>query len=75
MKYEELSDKEKAMSPAEVTTVLSETLRDLSQRKITLRQALVIARVATALTKVIEVSDLNDRVALIEHVLKQRKSK
>jgi len=63
----------KTMSAAEVAAMLSQTMRDLSERKITLRQASAISRMALALAKVIEVADLNDRVAFIEQTLKKRK--
>ncbi len=75
MENKEKNDREKTMSAAEVAALLSETMRDVVQRKITLRQAMVVSRVATALAKVIEVADLNERVALIEQVLKKRKTK
>jgi hypothetical protein len=66
---------EKTMSAAEVAALLSQTMRDVSERKITLRQAMVVSRIALSLAKVIEVADLNDRVAFIEQMLKKRKTK
>ena len=63
----------KTMSAAEVAALLSQTMRDMAERKITLRQASAISRIALALAKVIEVADLNDRVELIEQTLKKRK--
>ena len=63
------------MSAAEVAALLSQTMRDVSERKITLRQAMVVSRIALSLAKVIEVADLNDRVAFIEQMLKKRKTK
>lgn len=48
-------------------------MRDLTERKITLRQASAISHMALALAKVIEVADLNDRVELLEQTLKKRK--
>ena len=60
---------------AEVAALLSQTMRDVSERKITLRQAMVVSRIALSLAKVIEVADLNDRVEFIEQTLKRRKSK
>ena len=65
----------KTMTAAEVAALLSQTMRDLSERKISLRQAMTVSRVAVALAKVIEVADLNDRVEFIEQVLKKKKSK
>ena len=61
------------MNPAEVAALLSKTMRDLTDRKITLRQAEVMSRIAVALTRVIETTDLNDRVELLEQTLKKRK--
>ncbi len=66
---------ETTMSAAEVAAVLSQTMRDVSERKITLRQAMAVSRIALSLAKVIEVADLNDRVEFIEQTLKRRKSK
>lgn len=64
---------EKTMSAAEVAALLSQTMRDVSERKITLRQAMAVSRIALSLAKVIEVADLNERVAFIEQMLKKRK--
>ena len=61
------------MTAKEVAALLSQTMRDLSERKINLRQASAISHMALALAKVIEVADLNDRVAFIEQALKKRK--
>jgi len=63
----------KYMSAGEAAEILSRTLKDMADRKITLRRALAISRVAIALSKAIEVADLNDRVAFIEQSLKKRK--
>lgn len=63
------------MSAAEVAALLSQTMRDLAERKITLRQATTMANVAATLAKVLEVVDLNDRIELLEHVLKRKKTK
>lgn len=62
----------KSMTAAEVAIMLSQTMRDLSERKITLRQAMAMSRVAIALAKVIETVDLNDRVEFLEQVLKRK---
>ena len=67
------NQEEKTMSAKEVAAVLSQTMRDVAERKITLRQAMVVSRIAMALAKVIEVADLNDRVEFIEQTLKKRK--
>jgi hypothetical protein len=65
----------KTMSAVEVATLLSQALRDLSQRKITLKQATTLSRVALALVRVIESADLNDRIEFLEQVLKKKKSR
>lgn len=65
----------KSMSAAEVTALLSQTMRDVAERKITLRQAMAVSRIAVALAKVIEVADLNARVEFLEQVLKKRRTK
>ena len=63
------------MSPDEVATLLSQTMRDLTEKKTTVRHALAISRVAMALAKVIEVVDLKDRVELLERIMDMRKRK
>lgn len=63
------------MSTEEAATILSQTLEDVAARRITIRHALAVSRVATALAKVIETTDLNDRIELLEQVLKKRKTK
>jgi hypothetical protein len=62
----------KPLSPAEVTLLLSQAMQDLKTRKITLRQALALSRVATALVKTIETTDLKARIELLEQMLKKR---
>ena len=71
-----MENKEELMGPmsaAEVTALLSQTMRDVAARKITIRHALAVSRIATALTRVIETSDLKARVEFLEQVLKKRK--
>lgn len=63
----------KRMTADEAATILSQTMRDVSDRKITLRRALTISRVALALAKVIGVADLDERLKFIEMSLKKRK--
>lgn len=63
------------MSAEEMAAILSQTLEDVAARRITLRHALAVSRVATALAKVIETADLNARVELLEQMLKKRKTK
>jgi len=71
--YEKLKDKR--MSAEDVALVLSQTLKDVAERKVTLRYALAVSRLALAMSKTIEVVDLKKRVEFIEQVLKQRKQK
>jgi hypothetical protein len=59
------------MNSEEVAELLSKTMRDLADRKITLRQAEVMSRIAVALSRVIETTDLNDRIELLEQMLKK----
>ena len=63
----------KYMSAADAAEILSKTLKDMTERKITLRRAMAISRVAIALSKAIEAADLNDRVEFLEQTLKKRK--
>lgn len=61
------------MSAEDVAVILSQTLKDVAARKITLRYALVVSRLALALSKTIKTVELEDRVEFIEQVLKKRK--
>jgi len=65
----------KRMSAEEMAAILSQTLEDVAARRVTLRHALAVSRVASALAKVIEITDLNARVESLEEVLKKRKTK
>jgi hypothetical protein len=56
-----------------VALVLSQTIKDIKERKITLRYALVVSRLALALSKTIETVELKNRIEFLEHVLKKRK--
>lgn len=61
------------MSPQEVAAILSQTMKDVAGRKITLRHAVAISRIAMSLAKVIETVELSDRVEFLEQVLKKKK--
>lgn len=61
------------MSAEEAAAIISDTLQEVAERKTTLRRALVISRLAVALSKVIEVVSLKERVEFLEQVLKKRK--
>ncbi len=65
----------KRMSAEDAAAILSQTLEDVAMRRITLRHALAVSRVAAALAKVIEITDLNARVEFLEQVLKKRRTK
>jgi len=74
MKYPNLEKiAEDRMSAEDVAVILSQTLKDVAARKITLRYALVVSRLALALSKTIKTVELEDRVEFIEQVLKKRK--
>jgi hypothetical protein len=70
-----MEDINKKMNVDDVTIILSQTIKDVVARKISLRYALVVSRLALALSKTIETTELKDRVELLEQVLKQRKNK
>lgn len=65
--------KKKCMTSEEAAVILSETLQDVAERKTSLRRAATISRLALALSKIIEVRDLKDRVEFLEQMLKKRK--
>ncbi len=73
MENKENNISENDMRVKDTVSLLSQTMKDVSERKITLRQALAITRVASALMKAIEVADLSNRVEFLEQVLKRRK--
>jgi hypothetical protein len=63
----------KCLSTEEAALILSQTLEEVAGRKTTLRRALVISRLALALSKVIEIDTLRARVEFLEQTLKKRK--
>ena len=68
-----MENKNTKMNTEEMAGLLSQTLRDVIARKITLRHALAVSRIATSLARVIEVAELNKRVEFLEQMLKKRK--
>lgn len=70
MKY---INQENKMSAEDVTLILSQTIQDVKDRKVTLKYAMVVSRLAIALTKTIETVELKNRVEFLEQVLKKRK--
>jgi hypothetical protein len=73
MEYKNEKDIRERMGVEEVLLILSQTMQDVKDRKITLKYALVVSRLALALTKTIETVELRDRIALIEQILEKRK--
>lgn len=63
------------MSAVEVAALLSQTMQDAAEKKTTIHHAMAMSRIAMALTKVIEVADLNERVELLEQIIEKRKTK
>ena len=74
MKYQNQEKiQDERMSAEDVAIVLSKTIKDVRDRKITLRYALAVSRLSLALSKTIETVELKDRVEFLEQVLKKRK--
>lgn len=69
MEYKNLEN----MSAEDVELILSQTMKDVRDRKVTLRYAMAIARLGLALSKTIETVDLKKKIELIEQTLKKRK--
>ena len=57
----------------EINTILSDTLRKVVDRDISHKQATMIAKVASTLSKNIVNVELKDRVELLEQTLKKRR--
>ncbi len=57
----------------EINTILSDTLFKVVHRNISLKQATVIAKLASTLSKNIVNTELQEKVNLLEQVLKDRK--
>ncbi len=64
----------KSMSVEDAALIVSETLEDVAQRKTTVRRAIAVSRLALALTRIYEVTNLKSRVEFLEQALKKRKS-
>jgi hypothetical protein len=63
----------KILTIDEAAIILSNTLQEVAERKTTIRRALTISRLAVALSKVIEIQNLRDRVEFLEQTLRKRK--
>ncbi len=72
MNIQEKNTKE-YMGIEQAAVILSNTLEEVNQRKTSLRRALVVSRLALALSKIIEVADLKERVEFLEQSLKKRR--
>ncbi len=62
----------KVMKLEEINELLSSTLIKVSRREISLKQAGVISKLATSLTKNISVTELKDRIEFLEAHIKHR---
>ena len=63
----------KTLSLEEINELLSDALIKVSIRKISLKHAGAISRLALSLTKNIAMADLKHRVEFLEQVLKRKK--
>jgi hypothetical protein len=61
------------MGVEDMAIILSQTIKDVVERRTTLRQAMVIARLTLALSKTIETVELKNRVEFLEQVLKNKR--
>lgn len=61
------------MSLEEINTILSNTLRDVIDRKISHREANTISKLVNNISKIITSIELKGRIELLEQVLKNRK--
>lgn len=66
-------ENKKCLTVDEAAAILSNTLQEVAERKTTIRRALAISRLAVALSKVIEIQNLRDRVEFLEQTLRKRK--
>jgi len=67
-----INDK-KILTIDEAAAILSDTLREVAERKTTVRRASAVAHLALAFAKVAEIADLKARVEFLEQALKKRK--
>ena len=61
------------MNVEEIQEILTKTLKQVSDREISIKRANVISRIALSLSKNIEHVDLKKRVELLESILKKRR--
>lgn len=63
----------KVLTLEEINELLSDALLKVSVRKISLKQAAVISKLAQSLTKTIATTELKNRIEFLEQQLKSRK--
>lgn len=68
-----MENKDSKISLDEINLILSETLRNVVNKKVSLKHATTISRLALTLSKNIVNTELKDRVELLEQALKHRK--
>jgi hypothetical protein len=66
-------ENKKGLTVDEASVILSNTLQEVVERRTTIRRALAISRLAVALSKVIEIQNLRDRIEFLEQTLIKRK--
>jgi len=69
----EENNKKIILSIEDVNEILSQTLLDVFEKKISLKRAQMISRTALALSKNIMNTELKERIEFLEQVLKERK--
>jgi hypothetical protein len=57
----------------EINSILSDTLRKVVNKEISLKQASMIAKIASTLSRNIVSTELKNRVELLEQMLKSRR--
>jgi hypothetical protein len=73
MKIIKIMLKEKTIRLEEINEILTDTLIKVTDKKISLKQAGVISKLALALSKNIANTDLKNRLEFLEQALKNRK--
>lgn len=68
-----MKNKDSKISLDEINIILSETLRNVVDKKVSLKHAMAISRLALTLSKNIVSTELKERVELLEQALKHRK--
>jgi hypothetical protein len=63
----------KPINLEEINAILSDTLRKVLNKEISLKQAAMIARLASTLSKNIVNTELKERVELLEEILRKKK--